>query len=409
VGLKYKSYSGGMCKSGQIFSGENYLSQNSQNLILPVAQNYGKVDSLFVQWPSGIIETWYNLNNGETFLIQEGSSGWYSDSVEIVVCPGDSIYFSQPNLFLSFNPDWGFSDSLVFSETGDYLVQTRSRYGLNRTMYVHVTESNFSFDFELLDDNCFDSIALMLFCIDENQFEVDSFYFSGSPSDVGQAILVSPDGCSSQISIDALDLFQAPLLMGNIDTLCWNEAIDLYDVFVTSDSGFWQVNNLEMDSLYPGVNSIVFESFTGCHWDTIVNILTYPMVDPVLSTFADDTCNWFYLSNDGFTSVIWNNQWATDTLCLSNYSGELTYSALDNSGCLSEGHSFVQTASIGVENIMNDCLSREIWDLQGRCLAIYEDCNDPLTSISSKGFCQLVLVREKFIRGERTYLMLLGF
>lgn len=409
VGVKYNSYSNGMRKHGQVLSGENYLSQNSQNLILPVSNNYNQVDSLLIQWPSGISETWYNLEVGQSFFIEEGSSGLYPDSLQLVFCPGDSIYLSLPNLLLSVNPDFGFSDTLVFSEAGDYLIQTRSRYGLNRMMFVQVNESNFSFDFELLNGNCSDSIALMLFCMDENQFEVDSFYFSGSPSDVGQAILVSPDGCSSQISVDALDLFQAPMLMGNIDTLCWNEAIHLYDVFVTSDSGYWQVNNLEMDSLYPGVNSIVFESFTGCHWDTIVNVFTYPMVDPVFSTFVDDTCNWFYLSNEVFTSVIWNNQWVTDTLCLSDYSGDLTYSAIDNSGCLSEGHSFVQTVSIDSDNIMNDCLSREIWDLQGRCLAVFEDCNEPLTRIGSKGYCQLVLVREKFNRGERTYLMLFEF
>ncbi len=409
VGVKYNSYSNGICKYGQVFSGENYLSQNSQNLILPVSNNYNQVDSLLIQWPSGISETWYNLEVGQSFFIEEGSSGLYPDSLQLVFCPGDSIYLSLSNLRLSVNPDFGFSDTLVFSEAGDYLIQTRSQYGLNRTMFVQVNESNFSFDFELLDGNCSDSIALMLFCIDENQFVVDSFYFSGSPSDVGQAILVSPDGCSSQISVDALDLFQAPVLIGNIDTLCWNEAIDLYDVFATSDSGIWQVNNLESDSLYPGVNSIVFESHTGCHWDTIVNVFAYPMVDLVLSTFVDDTCNWYYLSNDYFTSVVWNNQWVTDTLCLSNYSGDLSYSAIDNRGCLSEGSSFVQTVSIDSGNNMSECLSREIWDLQGRCLAIYKDCNTIFNDMVGKGYHQLVLVREKFVYGDRTYLMFLKF
>ena len=140
-----------------------------------------------------------------------------------------------------------------------------------------------------------------------------------------------------------------------------------------------------------------------------MNVLSYPEVNPVLSTFTNDTCNWFYLSNDGFTSVIWNSQWVTDTLCLIEYSGDLSYSAVDNFGCLSDGNSFVQTVSIHTDNIRHDCRSLEIWDLQGRCLAVYKDCNAPFTDMYGKGYHQLVLIREKFEYGERTYLMLLEF
>ncbi|MEN9393799.1 MAG: hypothetical protein RL362_20, partial [Bacteroidota bacterium] len=80
-----------------------------------------------------------------------------------------------------------------------------------------------------------------------------------------------------------------------------------------------------------------------------------------------------------------------------------------NFGCLSEGNSLVQTVSIDTGNISNYCLSREIWDLQGRCLAVYKDCNAPFTDMYGKGYHQLVLIREKFEYGERTYLMLLEF
>ena len=409
VGLKYNSYSNGMRKHGQVFSGENYLSQNSQNLILPVSNNYNQVDSLLIQWPSGITETWYNLEVGQSFFIEEGSSGWYNDTTELILCPGDSIYFSFPNLMLSLNTDLVFLDSLLFTDTGNYSILTRTAYGRTRGMNVQITESTYNFDTDILSTTCADTVGVNLICLDDNGFEVDSIYYYGSVSDFDQVVFNSPDGCFYNYALNELALFDHPIYIGQTDTVCWNDTIVLNDVFEIPDAGIWYVNELQSDYLFSGDNAVSFESETGCLWDTVIVVNTYPISEPVLSTFIGDSCNWFYLSDEEFTSVIWNNQWVTDTLCLLEYSGDLSYSAVDNFGCLSDGNSFVQTVSIHTDNIRHDCRSLEIWDLQGKCLAVYKDCNAPFTDMYGKGYHQLVLIREKFEYGERTYLMLLEF
>lgn len=408
VGLKYNSYSNGMRKHGQVFSGENYLSQNSQNLILPVSNNYNQVDSLLIQWPSGISETWYNLEVGQSFFIEEGSSGWYNDTTELILCQGDSIYFSIPNVMLSLNPNEVFFDSLLFTDSGNYDVFTKAAYGRTRSMKIKVSESIYSFDTDILSTTCADTVGVELICLDDNGFQVDSMYYYGSVSDIDQVVFSSPDGCFYNYALEELALFDHPIFIGELDTICWNDTIVLNDVFAISDAGIWYVNELQSDYLFSGDNAVSFESETGCLWDTLIVVPSYPISEPVLSTFIGDSCNWFYLSNDGFTSVIWNSQLVTDTLCLIEYSGDLSYSAVDNFGCLSEGNSFVQTVFIDSNNIMNECVSREVWDLQGRCLAVYKDCNAPLINQNSNGYNQLVLIREMFESGQRTYLMLIG-
>ncbi len=408
VGLKYNSYSNGMIKTGQIFSGENYLSQNSQNLILPIASNYSLIDSLVVVWPSGIREKWMNLDENQYFLLQEGSSGWYNHTTELILCPGDSIYFSMPNLMLSLNTDLVFFDSLLFTETGNYSILTRTAYGLTKSMNVEIAESIYGFDMDVVSTTCTDTVGVQLICLDDNGFEVDSINYYGSVSDFDQVVFISPDGCFYNYALDELELFNHPIYLGQSDTICWNDTLVLNDVFVVPDAGIWYVNELQSEYLFSGDNAVSFESETGCLWDTVIVVTTYPISEPLLSTFFGDSCTWFYLSNEEFTSVIWNNQWVTDSLCLIEYSGDLSYSAIDNFGCLSEGNSLVQTVSIDTGNISNDCLSREIWDLQGRCLAVYKDCNAPLTDLNYKGYYQLVLIREMFESGQRTYLMLIG-
>lgn len=405
VGVKYNSYSNGMRKHGQVFSGENYLSQNSQNLILPVSNNYNQVDSLRIQWPSGISETWYNLEVGQSFFIQEGSSALYPDSLQFVFCPGDSIYLSLPNLLLSVNPDFGFSDTLLFFEEGDYLIHTRGEFGLTRSMYVSVMQSNYSFDFQWLDFNCSDSATAVLYCLDVDQNEIDSIYFLGPPSMTEDVILISPDGCSSQNAIGNIDFFQPPFFSGILDTVCWNDTIFLADVFLTTDSGAWWVNGQQSESLFAGSNAIIFESSNGCQWDTIIDIHTYPIVVPEVTAFIGDTCTWFFIAQLGFSDIIWNNQWNLDTLCLSDFSGELHYTAMDQWSCMTEGDFFVQPVFIENDVQRDICLSRDIWDLQGRCLASYLDCSFPLLNNTNCIKGQLVLVRDRYKSGDRTYLM----
>jgi hypothetical protein len=76
--------------------GENYLNQNSQHLILGLA-NDSLIDSLIIEWPSGIIEKHFNLQSEQEYNFYEGETLSIYDISMVDSCSADSGFNIQFN------------------------------------------------------------------------------------------------------------------------------------------------------------------------------------------------------------------------------------------------------------------------------------------------------------------------
>jgi hypothetical protein len=72
--------------------GDNYMSQDSKTLILPLGTAQ-TVDSLIIKWPSGILDKYYNLSEHSLFHFVEDNYNLYAQSLNGVlqICEGQSV------------------------------------------------------------------------------------------------------------------------------------------------------------------------------------------------------------------------------------------------------------------------------------------------------------------------------
>jgi hypothetical protein len=103
--------------------GENYLGQSSQNHIFGLGQNMS-IDSVVVNYPSGIIDTYYNLNvNGKYYLIEgETSLNQISYNGNLNLCNGDSVILNAGNFETYLWSDGSQQQYLTVTQSGNYTV-----------------------------------------------------------------------------------------------------------------------------------------------------------------------------------------------------------------------------------------------------------------------------------------------
>jgi len=119
--------------------GENYLSQNSQNIILGIGANE-QIDSLKLSWLSGVVDTYYAIPANSTHVFQEGESLPQIVASKPFLCPNGT-----DSLQLSIN-GWPFhtwengitENSIWVNAPGEYFVEVGTGYGHTLTLSYNV-------------------------------------------------------------------------------------------------------------------------------------------------------------------------------------------------------------------------------------------------------------------------------
>ena len=368
IGAKYFSYSNGMRKMGQTFCGENYLSQNSQNLILPIAENYYKVDSLILHWPSGIEDKILDIQENQSVKIFEGMSLGISDTISIPIC-GEWAVLSSPFLRWSFNSDFGFQDALFFNEIGVFQVFSRSEFGRVKPLFIHVFPSSFQLSLTLNPLSCSDSISVDFSWNNSENISVSSANYFGPKIDLLEFEFNSPEGCAVSYPDSIFQVSFAPNQLMELDSICSGEIVYLDSIFQFPIYGYWKVNDVDQSFAEVGQNHIVYYAENGCQWDSLLYLSSFPTQGYILQSFSLDSCTQYYLDNCMGCGIVWNDSIQGDTICLSLFDGILQFEVSDQWGCISVG-----SESIVVENISDDSHFERIlfyryYDIQGRLLA----------------------------------------
>ena len=127
----------------QSYSGENYLSQDSQYEILGLSSN-AVIDSLYLHWTSGWVDRFYDLAAQSTRLFVEGETFDVSiESSSQVLCGGDSISLTAVTSFPVEQFEWtdgSLTDEVIIYEPGIYTLVTTVMSGWQDTLSIEINE-----------------------------------------------------------------------------------------------------------------------------------------------------------------------------------------------------------------------------------------------------------------------------
>ncbi len=135
--------------------GENYLCQNSQNLIFGLGENT-VIDSLKLSWISGVEDTYYNIPANTTHVFVEGETMPQMQASKAFLCPNgsDSLQLSISGWSNHTWDNGSTAESIVVTEPGIYSVIVGTGYG-------HTLQMNYEVQMGSLDNFVTSSMPVM--------------------------------------------------------------------------------------------------------------------------------------------------------------------------------------------------------------------------------------------------------
>lgn len=114
VGARIRVYRNGLLGSKMTYCGENFLSQSSRWEHFGLGLSTG-IDSVIIDWPSGIIDRFYDLEPNQFVMVVEGETGGVMPPCTTGPCPG-CIYSLACNYNANANADDGSCDFTCWTE-----------------------------------------------------------------------------------------------------------------------------------------------------------------------------------------------------------------------------------------------------------------------------------------------------
>lgn len=146
IGSKITYYINGAPHMQYTFCGTDYMSQDSQHLILGIG-DAESVDSLSIKWPLGLTEWYYDIPESTHLSLLEGSTLTYnmSDSGSTLICEGELIEVDVTGDYSSIIWSNNSSNSAIsIDEPGTYfatLYYNDNFYMTTDTLYVVESEN----------------------------------------------------------------------------------------------------------------------------------------------------------------------------------------------------------------------------------------------------------------------------
>ena len=252
IGCYLECHAGGITQTKYTYCGEDLMSQESQHKIFGLAENT-VVDSLIISWPSGIVDSYYDLLVNQSYDFTEGGSLTVSLSNDsnIFLCEGESISLS-PGEFDSYLWHDG-------SDEMDYVAQEDEAVWVTVTLgdlsYTSDTVNVFSVSLEpplatVVPPACFgDSTGSITLEIDTAFTQVS---WQGSINDplldnleAGYFSYVLTDILSGCQLTDSIQVNQPEPLMGIVSStnvLCFGESTGSISVDITGGTEPYEID-----------------------------------------------------------------------------------------------------------------------------------------------------------------------
>lgn len=289
IGTRIELWSNGTKQMRYTYCGESYLCQNSGSEIFGLTDAV-TVDSLFLFWPSGHIDEYFNLEANNSYIMTEGgnvNATIYFEEDQYL-CSGEniSLYTGDFSSYL-----WNTGDTteyILITEPGIYFVTVTNSLGFSGTSeHVQFFDGNFGeIQANVSDVSCFGA-------------NDGSIVFEGDTSQISSVILNDQ----------------------SVGLLVTNLANGDYEYELTNDYGCTATGSLvisEPDSLFV--------------WFDIQSVNCFG--DSTGSIFTDTT-------NATEYEIVWNNEINADSL-VNIPSGEYGYVLTNSDGCNISGSITIQ-------------------------------------------------------------------
>ena len=218
-GTRVVLYSNDLLLSRSKSSNDGYISQNSDDLFFGLSEN-NIIDSIFIYWPSGVVDKLYNLNANQILKVNEGSSSLkpiiYSNSLSF--CEGSYLELETGiyHKYLWSNGDTTqkinvFSPGIYFVTVYDEnnnaytsdTINISSTVPINFNLEIKNITSDHSSSIEILD---VDTSRNYYVSLDGGSFVRNNFFISNISSGLHEIKIIDFNGCEFIQSFEILNL-----------------------------------------------------------------------------------------------------------------------------------------------------------------------------------------------------------
>ncbi|MFM7104623.1 MAG: FG-GAP-like repeat-containing protein [Flavobacteriales bacterium] len=304
-------------KSGmlQTYCGEGYMGQDSQHEIISMA-DHETLDSLFIQWPSGWVDKYYNLSSDTAYTFIEGST-YYPEIIaeELSICDNDSVMLS---VSLPGEVQWfdGSSEPTIWVfEPGTYSMTSESPFGIVAEETIEIMARPIATSYvEILPPSCAgQNDACIVFAAgNETDWTISGLSAFNENCDLTPGIYtidyIGEEYCYAQETIEILEVdsiqvtASAPLACGGSPV-----SLSLEVQGINSDYIITMNDGSDPMALAPGSYQGEIITDEGCYGNFALEIVAVPAVSFTVASdtlCSDNTISLTYEITDGTPGFI---------------------------------------------------------------------------------------------------------
>lgn len=252
--------------------GDGYLSQRSQYQHFGIGEQT-EADSVVIEWPSGLVDTFTDLDVNETHLLVEGSSRQLELPIDQQewLCQNDSIYLEVLG-FENYLWSTGEEESGIWVSEATEIsltVTTQEGFTLSSASYSILEAPELLYETSFQPPTCagFNDGLIEFSSEAVDQFIWDQDFDSLSPSELGEGTynlsMTDTMGCgySFEFILDDPELLE--LQLASFDLLCAGDNSGYIEVLSTGGTGDHILEG-ELENLAQGEYTITVTDELGC-------------------------------------------------------------------------------------------------------------------------------------------------
>ena len=390
-------------------NGGSYMSQNETRLTLPTNDDGIGIDSIRIEWPSGIIDTHYDLRDFESYSFSEGSSFQaFVQADQDFFCPGDSLELrAEPGLIVEWSNGLT-APSIFVNETGPYFYNYDTPFGTSGVSdFIFVqTRPIPSIEYEIMNPiTCHEgSDGIVELEIDPTPSVVlwshgaEGTYLDSLSTGNYIANIEDESGCLSEFEfqLSQPDSLQLELISSPVS--CYGDSDGEISWSYSGGTGDLEVmiNAEDPASLEAGSYSVMLQDLNGCTIEETV-LIEQPdalMVVPFTEPAENNDGSIVLVISGGVPEydVFWSNG-ETGPVLTDLDSGSYFYYVLDDNGCEANGQVTVES----VVNVGNNIVLDRPW--------IYPNPADDYIQIEALDFDRFAIkcISGKIVRDGRIF------
>jgi hypothetical protein len=366
IGTFIQAYVEGTEIIHQLRGGEQYLSQNSQHLIIP-AKSANQIDSLVVMWPSGQEDRYFNIPVNKHYHFVEGNTSPISlIASNSVLCPGENVAITSENGGVVHWSTGQIESSIQVSSTSSVFglkADERNIYWFTDTLQIESAQLD-SVIYEVTPPSCnSDSLGQICLLTDSVYFQIEQQSCLSQIASGVHSWSIINHGCEAVLTAEIPEVILPDVLFQIEQPSCLNNELGQVEIIDT----IWNViNQANAQNLSEGMHLIQVQN-GWCVSEIEVEVLNtevlqvgYELVHP--TCFNSPNTGEIHLTSD---SLIWHQLILQgDTIFSGTTShidsllgGEYTLNSANELGCVVEQQIHLNVPPVwSIEVITSDVL-----------------------------------------------------